>query len=123
MDPYEYALNCFGGKWKALILRAIYIEKTARFCKFRKVHLISEKVLSQTLKELEAERLITRTLYPEVPVRVEYQLTPAGQSLIHLLDEIYNWSRTQMIDRGIPVDPEAEKWHENNLTPSLGAPP
>ncbi|MBP2644115.1 MAG: transcriptional regulator [Firmicutes bacterium] len=111
MNPYEYASHCFGGKWKPLILRAIYIENTARFCTFKKVHCISEKMLSQALKELEAERLVIRTVYPEVPIRVEYQLTPAGESLILLMDEIYKWSRKQMLDRGIPIDPEGEKWH------------
>jgi DNA-binding HxlR family transcriptional regulator len=111
MDPYEYALSCFGGKWKALILRAIYVEKYARFCVFKKVHSISEKVLSQTLKELEADGFIKRKMYLEVPVRVEYELTPSGESLITLMDQIYKWSREQMLDRGIPIDSEAEKWH------------
>ncbi|MBP2656023.1 MAG: putative transcriptional regulator [Firmicutes bacterium] len=111
MNPYDYASHCFGGKWKPLILRAIYIEKTARFCTFKKVHSITEKMLSQALKDLEAEGLITRKVYPEIPIRVEYQLTPAGESLIHLMDDIYSWSRKQMLARNIPIDAEGEKWH------------
>jgi len=111
MDPYEYAIKCFGGKWKALILRGIHIEKVARFSRLKSHHNISERVLSQTLKALEAEGLVRRTVYPEVPARVEYELTADGESLIALMDQIYSWSRAQMIKRNLAVDPEGEKWH------------
>lgn len=111
MDPYVYVFKCFGGKWKALILRAIYVERSVRFSKIQKKHLICEKVLSRALKDLQEEGLVKKNIYPEVPPRVEYELTSDGESLIALMDEIYRWSRRHMLDRDIPIDEEAEKWH------------
>lgn len=111
MDPYEYAFKCFGGKWKTLILHGIYVEKVARFSTFKKHFPISEKMLGQILKGLEADGLVNRTVFAEVPVRVEYELTPSGESLIVLMHQIYSWSREQMLERGIPIDAEGEKWH------------
>ncbi|MBP2643036.1 MAG: putative transcriptional regulator [Firmicutes bacterium] len=112
MDPYEYAFKCFASKWKPLILRAIYVDHVTRFSAFKKTHYaISEKVLSKTLRELEAEGFVKRTVFAEVPVRVEYVLTEAGQELIVLLDTVYRWSRKRMLEKSIPIDPVGEKFH------------
>jgi DNA-binding HxlR family transcriptional regulator len=111
MDPYEYAFKCFGGKWKTLILHGIYVDKVARFSTFKKHFSISEKVLSQILKGLEADGLVKRSVFPEVTVRVEYELTSSGESLIVLMHQIYNWSRKEMLEKDIPIDSEGEKWH------------
>ncbi|MBP2650311.1 MAG: putative transcriptional regulator [Firmicutes bacterium] len=112
MDPYEYAFKCFASKWKPLILRAIYVDHVTRFSKFKKTHYaISEKVLSKTLKELEAGGFVKRTVFAEVPVRVEYALTDSGEELIKLMDTIYQWSRKRMLEKNIPIDSVGEKFH------------
>ena len=63
------------------------------------------------LRELEEDGVITRTVYPETPIRVEYHLTPAGKSLCALLDAIYDWGWHQMRERALDIDPLGEMWH------------
>ena len=68
-------------------------------------------MLAQNLRELEEDGIITRTVYPETPIRVEYHLTPAGKSLCALLDAIYDWGWHQMRECGLDIDPLGEMWH------------
>jgi DNA-binding HxlR family transcriptional regulator len=110
-DPYEYAFHCFGGKWKPMIIWGIHINESVRFSAVRKNLPISEKVLSKMLKELEADGIVSRTVYPEVPVRVEYRLTPLGRSIVPILASIYKWGRESMIEKGIPIDTDGEINH------------
>ena len=87
----EAALDVIGGKWKALILRALRAE-AQRFGELRRlVEGISEKMLIQHLKEMQADGIVARKDFKEVPPRVEYALTSFGQSLYAALAPLCEW--------------------------------
>lgn len=80
-----------GEKWKVLILRDL-MEGTRRFGELKKsVGAISQKVLTQNLRAMEEDGLLTRKVYAEVPPRVEYTLTERGYSLRPILNAMYDW--------------------------------
>ena len=106
-NPYIYALSCISGKWKMSILNHINYYGFIRFSKTKKTFPISEKVLSQQLKELVADGLVERIQYNEIPLRVEYHLTDAGRKVIPALDLIYVWSINRMRELGEEIDPDA----------------
>ncbi|WTW95783.1 helix-turn-helix transcriptional regulator [Streptomycetaceae bacterium NBC_01309] len=87
----DAAVDVIGGKWKALILWALH-EEPRRFGELRKdVPGISEKVLIQQLRELEADALVHREIYHQVPPKVEYSLTALGQELNTALGGLAQW--------------------------------
>ena len=89
--PVEVSLLLIGDKWKVLILREL-MPGTKRFGEIREaINGISQKVLTQKLREMESDGLLTRTAYPEIPPRVEYSLTDLGQSLRPILDSLKSW--------------------------------
>ena len=89
--PVETTLTLIGDKWKVLILRDL-LTGTKRFGELKKsVGNISQKVLTAQLRDMEANRLVRREVYAEVPPRVEYSLTELGQSLKPILDAMWNW--------------------------------
>lgn len=99
-NPYECpvtrTMSIIGGKWKPIILNCIG-DKSLRFGKLNQlIPAISNKVLSNELKELEELGLITRQEFNELPPRVEYRLTKTGSSLIPLLHELANWGNTYL---------------------------
>ncbi len=106
-NPYQYALSCLGGKWKMTILHHIHHHGVIRFSKTKKTLPVSEKVLSQQLKELMEDGLIERIQYNTIPLKVEYMLTPAGERIIPALDMIYMWSIERMRQLNIEIDPDA----------------
>ena len=110
-DPYQYARRVFFNRWKPYLLHAIHFDGATRFSRFTKQLPITEKVLTANLRELEKDGLIVRTVYAEVPVRVEYTLTEQGKSLIPILDSIYDWGWHAMRDKGLAIDPRGEMWH------------
>ena len=86
--PVETTLLLIGDKWKVLILRDL-MDGTRRFGELRRsVGGISQKVLTEKLRELEADGILTRTAYAEIPPRVEYALTELGSSLRPVLDSL-----------------------------------
>src|SRR5215475_12942191 len=92
----EAALDVVGGKWKVLILWALRSE-AHRFGELRRVvDGISEKMLIQHLKEMEADGIVKRRDFKEVPPRVEYALTPFGQSLYAALAPLCEWGTLHM---------------------------
>ena len=92
----EAALDVIGGKWKPLILWHLQTERR-RFGELKRlVQGISEKVLIQQLKELQADGIIHRKAYPEIPPRVEYSLTPFGVSLKEALTPLCGWGVKHM---------------------------
>jgi DNA-binding HxlR family transcriptional regulator len=94
--PIEAAVDVFGGKWKALILWWLQ-ERTWRFAELRRqIPGITEKMLTQQLRELEADGIVDRRVYPTVPPKVEYSLTEYGWSLKRALREICDWGRNHM---------------------------
>ncbi len=89
--PVELSLSVIQGKWKILILWHLR-KDTLRYSELRKaVPKITHKMLSQQLKELEADGVIHREVYPVVPPKVEYSLTPEGMTLIPMLTEMQQW--------------------------------
>jgi DNA-binding HxlR family transcriptional regulator len=92
----EAALDVVGGKWKVLILWALRSE-ARRFGELRRsVQGISEKMLIQHLREMEADGIVKRRDFKEVPPRVEYALTPFGQSLYAALEPLCAWGALHM---------------------------
>lgn len=89
--PVETTLLLISDRWKVLILRDL-MTGTKRFGELKKsIGHISQKVLTQNLREMESDRLLKRRVYAEVPPRVEYTLTPLGMSLKPILDSMYQW--------------------------------
>lgn len=94
--PTRAVLNRIGDKWTALIM-GVLEEDPKRFSEIqRHIGGISQKMLSQTLRNLERDGLVTRTVYAEVPLRVEYQLTPLGHTLTEALAVIRHWSEANI---------------------------
>ena len=89
--PVEAALDVIGGKWKPLILWALG-DDVLRFSELQKeLPGVNTKMLTKQLRELEEDGVITRTVYPEVPPRVEYAITDFGRTLIPILQALCNW--------------------------------
>lgn len=89
--PVETTLKLIGDKWKVLILRDL-MEGTKRFGQLRKsVGSVSTKVLTEQLRQMERDGLVSRKVYAEVPPRVEYSLTELGRSLSGVLDAMKAW--------------------------------
>lgn len=89
--PVETTLTLIGDKWKVLILRDL-LTGTKRFGELkRSVGSVSQKVLTAQLRAMEESGLLTRTVYAEVPPRVEYSLTALGLSLRPILDAMQTW--------------------------------
>ncbi len=90
--PIEETVKLIGHKWKVLILRNLHDDGTQRFKQLeRGINGISQKMLTQQLRQMEADGLIIRKVYPEVPLRVEYSLSELGKSLKPVLDSMNIW--------------------------------
>jgi DNA-binding HxlR family transcriptional regulator len=89
--PVETTLSLLGNRWKVLILRELF-KGTKRFGELSKgVPGISQKMLTQQLRQMEADNLVQRKVYAEVPPRVEYSLSEVGRSLSPILDAMHKW--------------------------------
>lgn len=89
---FSYTLSLINGKHKMVILYCLMEFEPVRFNELRRyLKNISDKTLSTNLKELEADGLIKRTEYPQVPPKVEYTLTARGKSLMEVLDQLCVW--------------------------------
>ena len=87
-------LNVIGGKWKPLILWLLTVE-TMRFNQLQKsIDGITQKMLTQQLRQLEADGLVKRTVYPEVPPKVEYAITEFGKTLNPIFKSMDQWGKT-----------------------------
>lgn len=87
-----YALSLIGGRWKSNILWRLIRHGKLRYSELRKfIPDISERMLIAQLRELEADQLVTRIVHPEVPPRVEYELTPLGETMKPMLQSISDW--------------------------------
>lgn len=90
-------LDRLGDKWSMLVIIVLGVEGTQRFNKLHSlIGDISQKMLTVTLKSLEADGLVTRTVYPEIPPRVEYALTERGASLLPHMEGLAAWAATHM---------------------------
>lgn len=92
--PAETALQILEGRWKLLILRALFTG-TKRFSELhRSLAGVSHRTLTQQLRELEGYGLVHRKVYAQVPPKVEYSLTPLGASLKPVIDALHDWAET-----------------------------
>ena len=90
--PFGYTLSVIGGKWKMVILYWLVEAQPIRYNELQRlIGTISYKTMSSQLKELEADGLIIRKEYPQIPPRVEYSLTEKGQSLYPLMEQLCQW--------------------------------
>lgn len=95
--PVRNVLAKFGDKWSILILQLLGKAEVMRFNELHKtIDDISQKMLTVTLRSLETEGLVKRTIYPEVPPKVEYAITPLGKSLIPHIQGLYQWAFENM---------------------------
>lgn len=89
---YHYAVELVGKKWNGAILRAL-LQGLTRFRDLRAaIPHLSDRMLSERLKQLEAEGLVERSVVPETPVRVEYRLTERGQALEQVVAALQRWA-------------------------------
>jgi DNA-binding HxlR family transcriptional regulator len=94
--PVEATLGVIGGKWKVLILFWLK-DQTLRFGELRrKIPGISERMLTQQLRELEVDGIVNRMVHPEVPPRVEYSVTAYGRSLRPITELMCDWGKKHM---------------------------
>lgn len=95
--PIRNVVARFGNKWALLVLVILGEREVMRFNELcREIPDVSSRVLSGTLRTLEADGLISRTVYPVVPPKVEYALTDAGRSLLPLVMQLTAWAQTHM---------------------------
>ncbi len=95
---FSYTLSLINGKYKMTILYTLMEFEIVRFNEMKKyIAEISYKTLSSTLKELEADGLVHREEYPQIPPKVEYSLTERGRSLIPILDAMCEWGELHRI--------------------------
>ena len=95
--PIELALDVMGGKWKAVILYRL-AGRTLRFTALkRELCRITQRTLTQQLREMEADGLVARQVHAEVPPKVEYSRTSRGQSLLPALDALRAWSEGNLV--------------------------
>ncbi|MEM8951722.1 MAG: helix-turn-helix domain-containing protein [Pseudomonadota bacterium] len=91
--PVEAALELIGGKWKGVALYHL-MERTVRFNELkRQMHNVTQRMLTKQLRELEADGLVKRKVYPVVPPKVEYSLTKKGESLRPIIMALREWGQ------------------------------
>jgi DNA-binding HxlR family transcriptional regulator len=91
--PVEVAIAVLGGSWKMTIVKNL-TERTHRFGELgRAVGSVTPRVLARQLRELEADGIVVRTAYPQVPPKVEYSLTPLGETLAPMVRALNDWGR------------------------------
>ncbi|WP_426349918.1 winged helix-turn-helix transcriptional regulator [Alloiococcus sp. CFN-8] len=90
--PFGYTLSVIGGKWKMVIIYLLAENQPVRFNDLkRQIGVITYKMLSSQLKELEVDGLVKRKEYPQIPPKVEYSLTDKGETLIPVLEKLCEW--------------------------------
>ena len=95
---YSYTLSLISGKYKPVILYCLMEYEPVRFNEMQRyLKKVADKTLSQNLKELEADHLIVRTVYPQIPPKVEYTLSERGRSLMTVLDKLCDWGNENRI--------------------------
>jgi DNA-binding HxlR family transcriptional regulator len=111
----EEVLKLLEGRWKLIILFQLFDGKVQRYSDFEKlIPGISQKMLAQQLRQLEADGIVVRKLYPQVPPKVEYRLTEWGQSLCPALDALLKWAEQRdsvvnLAQQGAAADAERRR--------------
>ncbi|MVU75833.1 transcriptional regulator [Nocardia sp. ET3-3] len=102
--PVEVTVDLIGGKWKPVILAHLK-EGVRRYGELRRLMPdTSEKMLIQQLRELEADGLVRRTVFPTVPPQVEYDLSDEGWSLVPVLTALYEWGEKRGARAGLVIE-------------------
>jgi DNA-binding HxlR family transcriptional regulator len=97
--PIRNVISRFGDKWSMLVLFTLHKYGVLRFRDLRRnIPDVSQKMLTETLRKLEADGLVKRKVYPEVPPKVEYHLTDRAETLIPLLSSLLHWAIDNMED-------------------------
>jgi DNA-binding HxlR family transcriptional regulator len=95
--PSRRLLDTIGDKWASLVVVALGLQGPMRYTQLsHKISGVSQKMLTQTLRSLERDGLLTRTVTPSVPVRTDYELTPLGHSLLETLRHLKEWAEAHM---------------------------
>lgn len=94
--PVGYCMNIIGGKWKPSIIHMIRTDRNRYSILLKNITEISKQTLTNQLRELEADGIVERIIYPEIPPRVEYKITPYGSSLLPIIDSMYQWAKQNM---------------------------
>lgn len=95
--PSRRLLDTIGDKWASLVIVALGLRGPMRYTELSaRIAGVSQKMLTQTLRGLERDGLLTRTVTPSVPVRVDYELTPLGQSLLDTIRHLKEWAEAHM---------------------------
>lgn len=96
IDRVERALAVIEGRWKLLIVHHLFVRQPLRFSQLeRAIRTVTQKMLVQQLRALEADGVVERIAYPVVPPRVEYRLTPAGAALEPALNALHDWAASE----------------------------
>lgn len=95
--PVRNVIARFGNKWALLVILILSENKVLRFSELKKmIPDVSSRMLSSTLRTLEADELVSRKVYPEVPPKVEYSLTETGLSLVPFIVQLTEWAQKHM---------------------------
>lgn len=94
--PVVYCMNIIGGKWKPSVIHMIRTERNRYSILLKNITEISKQTLTNQLRELEADGIIERIIYAEIPPRVEYKITAFGETLLPIIDNMYNWGIQHM---------------------------
>lgn len=95
--PTRQVIDHIAGKWTVLVVDALLDGGTMRYTELsRRIEGVSQKMLTQTLRTLETDGFVTRTVHPTVPPRVEYRLTPLGLSLAEPISALRRWTETHI---------------------------
>ena len=98
--PITATMKVLGGKWKPILINAIYFTAPARFGELkRSVNGITQSMLTQQLRELEEDGIISRKIYAEIPPKVEYTLTEFGLTLSPILQSMAKWGKEYRINK------------------------
>ncbi len=105
---FQHGAEILGKRWTVLIVHLLLTEGPQRFNAIAEgLEVVSDRMLSERLKELEAEGIVRREVYPETPVRIEYHLTDKGAALAPVLDELQHWAEA-WVELAPETAPEAE---------------
>jgi len=105
----EATVSLIGGKWKSILLWHLHIDGTLRFSELRRrIPNITQRTMTNQLRELEEDGLINRKVYPQVPPKVEYSLTDLGRGLSPILEALKIWGDANLNRFGKPTQEKAE---------------
>lgn len=104
---FQLATDMIGGKWKGMVLWALKKEIKRNGELKRILPKISQKMLTQQLRELEDVGIVERIVYPVIPPKVEYKLTSSGKKLIPILEELHDWGKEYAVENDINLIKDA----------------